>query len=57
MADSENLISNLPAQTANPARALPNGTSGVISLGFWHRHLIEATFLRSPCYLHPVSLP
>jgi hypothetical protein len=57
MADSENLISNLLAQTANPERALPNGTSGVISLGFWHGHLIDATFLQSPCCLHPVSLP
>jgi hypothetical protein len=57
MADSENLISNLPAQTANPERGLPNGRSGVISLGFWHGHPIDATLPQSPCGLHPVSLP
>jgi hypothetical protein len=33
MADSNHITSNPPAQTANHRRELPDGTSGVISLG------------------------
>jgi hypothetical protein len=33
MADSNDITSNPQAQTANPQRELPDGTSGVNSLG------------------------
>jgi hypothetical protein len=33
MADSNQLTSNPPAQTANPQRVLPHGASGIISFG------------------------
>ncbi len=33
MADSNQITSNPLAQTANPRRALPEGTSGIISFG------------------------
>jgi hypothetical protein len=62
MADSNQITSNLLAQTANPQGVLPDG--GVEgSCPLWDGHIIDAIFppvstspQSLPC-VHPVSLP
>ena len=57
MADSNQITSNLPAQTANPQRVVPDGAGRPVALGdrefagggeakcpLWDGHIIDATF-------------
>jgi hypothetical protein len=56
MADSNQITSNRPAQTANPQRVPPDGTSGIIPIcrntagggegncPLWDGQIIDATF-------------